>query len=103
MSSGTTPGPNKRRRLPIQRSAIAFARGVCGGVWMMLIPSSWKTPSKARELSVAIADQEPELLGAVGEVHQLAAGLLGHPIAAGMGGEPGDVHAAVACSLTIRT
>jgi hypothetical protein len=29
--------------VPIQRSAIAFARGACGGVWMMLIPSPWKT------------------------------------------------------------
>jgi hypothetical protein len=46
------------------------------------------------ELGVAIADQEPELLGAVGEVHQQVANLLGHPIAAGMGGDPGDVHAA---------
>jgi hypothetical protein len=43
------------------------------------------------ELGVAIADQEPELLGAVGEVHQQVANLLGHPIAAGMGGDPGDV------------
>jgi hypothetical protein len=46
------------------------------------------------ERGVAVADQEPELLGAVGEVHQEVAGLLGDPIPAGMGGDPGDVHAA---------
>jgi hypothetical protein len=40
------------------------------------------------ELGVAIAGQEPELLGAVGEVHHQVAGLLGDPIAAGMGGDP---------------
>jgi hypothetical protein len=31
------------------------------------------------ELGVPVADQEPELVGAVAEVHQQVAGLLGHP------------------------
>jgi hypothetical protein len=48
------------------------------------------------ELAVPIADQEPELLGAVAEVHQEVAGLLGDPGAGGMGGNPGEVHAATA-------
>ena len=48
------------------------------------------------ELAVPVADQEPELLGAVAEVHQQVAGLLGDPGAGGVGGDPGDVHAAAA-------
>ena len=48
------------------------------------------------ELAVPVADQEPELLGAVAEVHEQVAGLLGDPGAGGVGGDPGDVHAAAA-------
>ena len=46
------------------------------------------------ELGIAVADQEPELLGAVAEVDQQVAGLLGDPGAGGMGGDPGEVDAA---------
>jgi hypothetical protein len=46
------------------------------------------------ELGIAVADQEPELLGAVAEVHEQVAGLLGDPGAGGMGGDPGDTYAA---------
>jgi hypothetical protein len=35
------------------------------------------------EFAVAIADQEPKLLGTFAEVHQQVAGLLGHPGAGG--------------------
>ena len=48
------------------------------------------------ELAVSVADQEPELLGLVAEVHQQVAGLLGDPGAGGVGGDLGDVHAAAA-------
>jgi hypothetical protein len=46
------------------------------------------------ELAVAVADQEPELLGAVAEVHQEVGGLLGDPGAGGVGGDPRDVRTA---------
>ena len=46
------------------------------------------------ELAVPVTDQEPKLLGAVAEVHQQVAGLLGDPGAGGVGGDPGEVHAA---------
>ena len=46
------------------------------------------------ELAVPVADQEPEPVGAVAEVHQQVAGLLGDPGPGGVGGDPGEVHAA---------
>src|SRR6188472_2187762 len=48
------------------------------------------------ELGISVADQEPELLGAVAEVHEQVAGLLGDPGAGGVGGDPGEVYAAAA-------
>ena len=48
------------------------------------------------ELAVPVADQEPEPVGAIAEVHQQVAGLLGDPGAGGVGGDPGDVHVAAA-------
>ena len=48
------------------------------------------------ELAVPVADQEPELVGAVAEVHEQVAGLLGDPGLGGVGGDPGEVHAATA-------
>ena len=47
------------------------------------------------ELAVAIADQEPELGGALVEVHQQIPGRLGHPGAGRVGGDAGQVHPAV--------
>src|ERR687889_1824159 len=35
------------------------------------------------ELAVPVADQEPELLGALAEIHQQVAGLLGDPVPVG--------------------
>jgi hypothetical protein len=48
------------------------------------------------ELAISVADQEPEPLGAVAEVHEQVAGLLGDPRSGGVGGDPGEVHAATA-------
>jgi hypothetical protein len=48
------------------------------------------------EPAVPVADQEPKLGGAVTEVHQQVAGLLANPGPGGVGGDPGDVHAAAA-------
>jgi hypothetical protein len=79
--------------VPIQRSAIAFAslrRGAddadVGGVDHGV--------EGLGELGVAVLDQESEVVGAVAEVHQEVAGLLGDPVAGGVGGDPGDVDAA---------
>jgi hypothetical protein len=44
------------------------------------------------ELPGPVADQEPEVGGAVAEVHYEVAGLLGGPPAVGMGGDPEDVY-----------
>jgi hypothetical protein len=60
------------------------------------------------ELAVPVADQEPELVGAIAEIHQQVAGLLGNPSAAGMGSDSGEVYAATvvldrSCSITTRT
>jgi hypothetical protein len=48
------------------------------------------------ELTVPVTDQEPEPIGAIAEVHQQVAGLLGHPGPGRVGGDPGDVRAAAA-------
>jgi hypothetical protein len=48
------------------------------------------------ELAVPVADQELEPVGAVAEVHEQVAGLLGDPGSGGVGGDPGEVHAAAA-------
>ena len=48
------------------------------------------------ELAVPVADQEPEPVGSVAEVHEQVAGLLGDPGPGGVGGDPGEVHAATA-------
>ena len=48
------------------------------------------------ELGISVADQELELLGAVAEVDEQVASLLGDPGAGGMGGDPGEVNAAAA-------
>ena len=39
-------------------------------------------------------DQEPEPVRSLSEVHQQVAGLLGDPGSGGVGGDPGEVHAA---------
>ena len=79
----------------MKRSAIAFARGARTGVRTMLMSAAAKTASNAGcELAVPVAGQEPEPVGAVAEIHEQVAGLLGHPGTGRVGGDPGDVHAA---------
>ena len=48
------------------------------------------------ELAVPVADQESEPVGAIAEVHEQVAGLLGNPGPGRVGGDPGGVHAATA-------
>jgi hypothetical protein len=47
-----------------------------------------------RELAVPVADQEPEPVGSIAEIHQQVACLLGHPGPGGVGGYPADMHPA---------
>ena len=71
---------HSRRRVPIQRSAIAFARGARAGVRMIRMSALFEDGVEGGgELAVPVADQEPELGGAVVEVHEQVAGLLGRP------------------------
>jgi len=70
----------------MKRSAIAFARGALIGVRMIRMSAPAKTASNAAV--------EPEPVGALAEVHEQVAGLLGHPGPGGVGGDPGNVHAA---------
>jgi hypothetical protein len=68
------------RALPIQRSAIAFARGACTGVWMMRTPMAANTaPKAAVKLGIPVVDEEREGGGWIGGIHQQIAGLPGHP------------------------
>ena len=46
------------------------------------------------ELAVPVADQEPEPVGAIAEIHQQVTGLLGHPGTGRVGDDPSNVHAA---------
>ena len=54
------------------------------------------------ELAVPVADQKPEPRSVITQVHEYVAGLLSHPGPGGMGGDPGDVHATAAVSITTR-
>jgi hypothetical protein len=45
------------------------------------------------ELGIPVSDQELQAVNVILEVHEQVAGLLGHPRASRMGGDPGQVHA----------
>ena len=82
------PVEDLRRKLPAQRSMIAFARGAWTGVLMIRLPSAWNTASKAPvELGIPVADSEPELAGLVAEVEQEITRLLGDPRGGWLGGD----------------
>ena len=83
----------------MNRSASAFARGARIGVRSADDPdvgAGEDSVERGGELAVPVADQEPELVGAVAEVHEQVAGLLGHPVPGGVGGDPRDVRTATA-------
>ena len=70
---------HSQRRVPIQRSAMAFARGVGLGADDADVGVGEHRVEGGGELGIAVADQEPKLGGVVAEVYQQVAGLLGHP------------------------
>jgi len=55
------------------------------------------------ELAVAVADQEPEGAGAITEVYEQVAGLLGGPGPGRVRGDAQDVDGPVSISITNRT
>jgi hypothetical protein len=84
---------HSRRALAIQRSAIAFARGARTGVLIVRADCSEHRVERDAELCVPVTDQELQALSMIFKVHQQVPGLLGHPRARGMTGDPGQVHA----------
>jgi hypothetical protein len=67
--------------VPIQRSAIAFARGANRGAGGADVGAGEDRVEAGGELGISVADQVAELLGPVAEVHREVAGLLAHPSA----------------------
>ena len=59
----------------------------------MRMSAAENTASKAAVNLASRSNQEPELSGAVAEVHKQIAGLLGYPSPGRAGGDPGEVHA----------
>jgi hypothetical protein len=69
----------------MKRSAIAFARGARIGLRMMRMSAPVNTASNGVvNFAVPVADQEPVPVGAIAEVHQQVAGLLGDPGSGGV-------------------
>ena len=80
---------HSRRRVAIQRSAVALALGALDDADVGGVEDGVEG---AGERGVAVSDEEAELFGAVVEVHQKVACLLSDPWSGGVGGAPGDVH-----------
>ena len=81
--------------VPTKRSAMAFARGARTGVLMIWMSTPANTASKAAVNLVSrsrIRNRKP--VGAVVEVHEQVAGLLGQPRSGRVGGDAEDVHPA---------
>jgi hypothetical protein len=80
------------RTVRTHRSAYAFARGARGGIFTASIPAAANTASNAEvNLVSRVANQEPELVHPLVEVHQQVAGLLSHLCPGRLGGDPGQV------------
>ena len=86
---------HSRRRVPMKRSAIRIRPGCPDrGVDDADVGAREHGVEGGGELAVPVADQESEPVGAVVEVHEQVAGLLGDPGPGRMVSDPGDVHAA---------
>jgi hypothetical protein len=76
---------SSRRHPPIQRSTIAFMRGVRTLQSTVRIPASARTASNAAvKFEPRVADHELDPVRLLAEVHQQVAGLLGGPVPGGM-------------------
>jgi hypothetical protein len=86
---------SSRRIVPTKRSAIAFARGARTGVLTILdLDRGEDRVEGSGELAVAVADEEPEALVGVVEVHEQVARLLCEPGSGRVGGDAEDVDSA---------
>ena len=85
------------RAVRTKRSARQFARGQRGGFLTTSIPAaaSQHRVERGRELSRAIADEEPETVDGFAEVHHEVAGLLGGPGSVGVRGDAEEEQGAV--------
>ena len=86
----------------MKRSAIAFARGAGTGVRMMrMLAPGEHGVERGGELAVPVADQEPEPVGVLAEVHEQVAGLLGDQSPVGWAVIPARCTRRP-CSMTMR-
>jgi hypothetical protein len=83
---------HSRRTVPTQRSAIAFARGACGGVRITSAPAAVNTASNAAVN--LLSRSRSRKVDPVLDVDQHVTRLLGDPGAGRMSGDPGQVHPA---------
>jgi hypothetical protein len=73
---------------------VGVRPGLRGGIFTALMPALARTGVEGSgELAGPVADQEPELCGAVTEVHQEIPDLLCSPRPVRLCGDPEDVHA----------
>ena len=87
---------HSRRALAIHRSQIAFARGACTGVVMIGMPGRGEDGvERVGVFGVPVSDQELQAVGALAEVHERVPGLLDRRCGGGVGGDAGQVHAAI--------
>ena len=85
------------RAVRTKRSAQAFARSrASAGFPTAVMPVLARTASKELvNCPAPVADQEPQVRGAIDQVHHEVADLLGGPRTVQIGGVPEDMHVAV--------
>ena len=85
---------SSRRHPPIQRSVIAFMRGVRTLQSTIRIPASARTAfERGGEVRSAVTDHEFDPVSLSAKVHQEVAGLLGGPFPGWMQGDSDDANA----------
>jgi len=89
----STQSRHSLRTVRTQRSAEAFARGACGGVFITSIPRVGEDDVECSgELRVAVTRQVPQRVGSLVQVDQQVPRLLGDPRAGGVRAHSDDVH-----------
>jgi hypothetical protein len=97
-----TLSSSSRRRVPIIRSQIAFARGALGGLVRIWMPSAAKTASNASvNRESRSSEQELDRGGLVADVHHEVAGGLSGPRPVGCAVTPSRCAQREPCSTAI--
>ena len=73
----------------MMRSQMAFARGACGGLARIVMPSAWNAASKESVNWPAVPDQELDGRRERAEAHQEVTGCLRRPGAVKVRGDAG--------------